>query len=245
MFIPIGDENRGHHIMPLVTYVIIAANILVFLVEVDQASIQTFFERWSVIPVEYRDATDYPPPAPGPFWITLFSAMFMHGGIAHIFGNMLFLWIFGDNIENALGHAKYLIFYILCGAVASLAHVWFNIDSQVPSLGASGAISGVLGAYLILHPSNRIRMLVLIRTIRVPAWLMIGGWILMQVLAQYAAMGHTEQTSGVAYMAHIGGFVAGVVLILLFRVTGGVHQTPPRVAGIGLARRGSGAWSDW
>ena len=229
MFIPIGDENARNRITPLITYALIAANVLVFFLELNQgsqAALQTFFERWGVIPTEYHDMTDEEPFAPGPYWVTLFSAMFMHGGIAHIFGNMLFLWIFGDNIENALGRLKFLLFYLVCGVIASLAHILFNINSDVPSLGASGAISGVLGAYLVLHPTNRIRMLFLIRTFHIPAWLMIGTWILLQFVNQFAAMGRTEQTEGVAYMAHIGGFVAGVVLILLFRLAGAVRRTP-------------------
>jgi membrane associated rhomboid family serine protease len=235
MLFPIGDENERGHLTPWFTYALIAVNVVVFLITIgkgSEAAIQLFFYRWAVVPIEYRDLMDYRPLAPGPFWITLFSAMFMHGGIAHIAGNMLFLAIFGDNIENALGHIRFLLFYLVCGVVASFAHILFNIDSDVPSLGASGAISGVLGAYLILYPGNRVRVLVVFLIVSVPAFIVLGGWILMQIAAQYAEVGReTAQTDGVAYMAHIGGFAAGVIMILLFRAAGSIRRTRPSYAG--------------
>ena len=149
--------------------------------------------------------------------------MFMHGGIAHIAGNMLFLWIFGDNIEDRLGHIKYVIFYLLCGVIASLAHVFttgvFATDQSsllVPSLGASGAISGVLGGYILLHPTRRVTVLLFRFFTQVPAYVAIGLWFLFQLISGLGMLGGGSQTGGVAYAAHIGGFIAGLVLIKLF-----------------------------
>jgi membrane associated rhomboid family serine protease len=161
-------------------------------------------------------------PGPVPIWLTLFSSMFMHGGWLHIGGNMLFLFIFGDNIERAYGHLKYVVFYLVCGIIAGLAHVLSQPDSIIPSLGASGAISGVMAAYLVLFPTNRIRVLltlgfVLLRPVMVPAIVMIGVWALLQFVNGLGAIAVTDQTSGVAYWAHIGGFVAGIVITFLAR----------------------------
>jgi membrane associated rhomboid family serine protease len=161
-------------------------------------------------------------PGPNPIWLTLFTSIFMHGGWLHIGGNMLFLFIFGDNIEKAYGHVKYLVFYLVCGIIASLAHVLSQPDSIIPSLGASGAISGVLAAYLVLFPTNKIKVLlalgfVLLRPIMVPAVVMIGIWALLQFINGLGAIAVTDQTSGVAYWAHIGGFVAGLVITILAR----------------------------
>ena len=149
--------------------------------------------------------------------------MFMHGGIAHIAGNMLFLWIFGDNIEDRLGHVRYVIFYLLCGLLASLAHVFATAafaagqqDMLVPSLGASGAISGVLGGYILLHPTRRVTVLLFRFFTQVPAYVAIGLWFLFQLISGLGMLGGGSQTGGVAYAAHIGGFIAGLVLIKLF-----------------------------
>src|SRR5687768_2244992 len=153
--IPIGDENVGRSRTPFVTYLLIALNVLVFFLELGQGSaaeLQNFFEKWSVVPREYAEQTDLPPAIPMPFWFTLFSSMFMHGGWMHLIGNMLYLWVFGDNIEDRWGHIKFLVIYLICGIVASFAHIFFNTQSTIPSLGASGAISGVLGAYIVLYP---------------------------------------------------------------------------------------------
>jgi membrane associated rhomboid family serine protease len=153
--------------------------------------------------------------------------MFMHGGLLHLGGNMLFLWIFGDNVEEAMGHLKYLVFYLLCGVAAALAQILINLDSQIPSLGASGAISGVLGAYLVLFPRQRVRVL-LVRTItHMPAIAVIGMWIVFQFINGIGQLARTEETGGVAYAAHIGGFVAGLLLVWVFRDYGG-----RRVAGV-------------
>src|SRR5207253_1902360 len=159
-------------------------------------------------------------PGPMPIWLTLLTSIFMHGGWLHIGGNMLFLFIFGDNIEKAYGHIKYLVFYLVCGIIASLAHVLSQPDSIIPSLGASGAISGVLAAYLVLFPTNRVKVLltlgvIFLRPIMVPAVVMIGLWALLQFVNGLGAIAVSEQTSGVAYWAHIGGFIAGALITLL------------------------------
>jgi len=156
-------------------------------------------------------------------YVTLFTSMFMHGGIAHIAGNMLFLWIFGDNIEDRLGHVRYLIFYLLCGVIASLAHVFVTaafageqLDMLVPSLGASGAISGVLGGYILLHPSRRVTVILFRFLTDVPAWVAIGIWFAFQLISGIGILGEGSQKGGVAYAAHVGGFLAGLVLIKFF-----------------------------
>ena len=222
MFIPVGDENPRDRIVPVVTYALIALNVLLFIVELQQPgerALQTFFDRWAVVPVEYRDGVDYAPAAPGPFWVTLFSAMFLHGGLGHIAGNMLYLWIFGDNLEHSLGHARYLVFYLLCGLLASMAHVFTSSggSSFIPSLGASGAISGVLGGYLLLYPKRRVRVIILRMLTEVPAVFAIGLWFAFQLINGLGMLGSgSQEGGGVAYAAHIGGFIAGLVLIKFF-----------------------------
>ena len=170
-------------------------------------------------------------PGPSPIYLTLLTAMFMHGGWMHIIGNMLYLWVFGDNVEDNFGHGKFVIFYIICGLAASFAQIALDPSSPIPSLGASGAIAGVLGAYIVLFPRNRVRNLVLwfiITTIELPAIVVIGFWIVLQVISQYtASFSHTTQSSGVAYMAHIGGFVAGLLLSFIFRSRQTRSHQPP------------------
>jgi membrane associated rhomboid family serine protease len=155
-------------------------------------------------------------------YLTLLTSMFMHGGLAHIFGNLLYLWIFGNNVENALGRARYLVFYLLCGILASLAHVFATAatggDMLVPSLGASGAISGVLGGYLLLFPQRRVRMWMGRGTVDMPAWTSLGMWFLFQLVAGMGLLEGGSQAGGVAYAAHVGGFVAGLVLVKVFAV---------------------------
>jgi membrane associated rhomboid family serine protease len=146
--------------------------------------------------------------------------MFMHGGWLHLGGNMLYLWIFGDNIEDAMGRAKYVVFYLLCGVVAAFAQIFTNPGSEIPSLGASGAISGVLGAYLVLFPRQRVRVLIGRRITHMPALFVIGLWIVLQFVNGIGQLAHTEETGGVAYAAHIGGFLAGITLVWLFRSHG-------------------------
>jgi membrane associated rhomboid family serine protease len=165
-------------------------------------------------------------PIPVTVYFTLFSSMFMHGSLMHLFGNMLYLWIFGDNLEDRLGHVRYLAFYLLCGVIASLAHVVMNTDSYIPSLGASGAISGVLGGYILLHPHRRVRAIVLRGFMtEIPAYVAIGVWFLFQLLEGY--MNRGAEGGGVAYAAHIGGFIAGLALIKIFAIgTGGGGARP-------------------
>jgi membrane associated rhomboid family serine protease len=230
--IPYSDTNEPDRITPWVTYGLIALNVFFFIVELAQGSdshIQTFIERWSVVPVEYRDWVDYPPTIPLPFWSTAFSSMFLHAGLAHIGGNMLYLWVFGDNIENALGNLRYLAFYLACGVAAAALQIVTDLGSSTPSLGASGAIAGVLGAYLVLYPTNRVRAVFFIYSVWLPAWVMLGAWIVMQFMNQLATIGQeTAQTDGVAYAAHIGGFLAGVLLILAFKLTGSLRTMASR-----------------
>ena len=227
--IPIGDDNAGRSRRPYVTYLLIVLNVLVFLLELGQgtqAQLQSFFEKWAVIPQEYAARTDLPPDIPLPFWFTLFSSMFMHGGWMHLIGNMLYLWVFGDNIEDRWGHVKYLVLYLIFGVIASLAHIFFNLRSEIPSLGASGAISGILGAYLVLFPKNRVRVLMGRGIIHVPALVVLGFWIVLQFINQLGQIGTSTETAGVAYWAHIGGFVAGV----LFALIAGRGRPQPAVA---------------
>ncbi len=158
------------------------------------------------------------------WWLTLLTSMFMHGGIVHLLGNMLFLWIFGDNVEDSHNHLRYLVFYLVCGLVASLAHVFTTVafyganseQALIPSLGASGAISGIMGGYLVLHPRRRVMVLLFRMVTYVPAYVAIGMWFLFQVISSLGAFGEGSQTGGVAYAAHIGGFLAGLVLARLF-----------------------------
>jgi membrane associated rhomboid family serine protease len=159
-------------------------------------------------------------PGPSPIYLTLLSSMFMHGGWMHILGNMLYLWIFGDQIEDVLGHFKFLAFYLLCGLAAAFAQIGYHPDSVIPTLGASGVIAGVLGAYLIKYPTNRVRVLVLRFITHMPAAVVLGFWIVLQVFSQVSTT--AARGGGVAYMAHIGGFLAGAVLILIFGRGGGV-----------------------
>src|SRR5262245_43767341 len=175
--IPLGDDNSNRTSTPFVNYLIIAINVLVFFVELGQGGdtqLQAFFQKWSVVPVEYARHTDLPPYIPLPYWFTIFSAMFMHGGWMHLIGNMLYLFIFGDNVEDSWGHFKYLAIYLVCGVAATFSHIIFNLQSSLPSLGASGAIAGILGAYLVMFPRNRVRVLVFRVITYLPAYIVLG-----------------------------------------------------------------------
>jgi membrane associated rhomboid family serine protease len=212
---PIGDENIKGSGMAIVTIAVIVANVLAFLFEINQpseAALQSFIQAWGVVPREFSAGRDLPPAIPYPYWTTLLTSMFLHGGWAHLGGNMLFLWIFGDNLEHRLGHLRFLIFYLVCGLAAGLAHIVFNAGSAVPTVGASGAISGVLGGYLFLFPRNRVYVMTYGGVAAVPAMLMLGLWILLQFVNGIGSIANTPETGGVAYLAHIGGFVAGLVL---------------------------------
>ena len=246
MVFPIGDDNTGRATTPLVNYVLIAANVLVFVFFQGLGSEQNRFTyAWATVPQEIisgRDAvtpdrvvTVEPTnqriripglqPTPGSVYLTLLVSMFMHGGLMHLFGNMLFLWIFGDNLEDRLGHVRYLIFYLLTGVLASLAHVFSTVAFSeggsgmlVPSLGASGAISGVLGGYILLFPHNRVKVILLRILTEVPAYVALGLWFLFQFVSGLGLLGGGAQEGGVAYAAHIGGFVAGLALVKFFTV---------------------------
>ena len=217
--LPIGDENTRGGPPPLANWLFIAVNVLAFLLELSQPSsraLQSFITAWGVVPREYSAGQDLAPLIPFPFWTTLLTSMFLHGGWGHLGGNMLYLWIFGDNLERVMGHARYALFYLVCGVAAGLAHIAFNAHSTMPSVGASGAISGVLGGYLLLFPRNRVNVMVGYGVTSVPAWVTLGLWILIQFVNGLGSVAHTDETGGVAYMAHIGGFVAGLVLVKLF-----------------------------
>lgn len=251
MLFPIGDDNQGRLSTPFITYIIIAINVAVFLFFQQAGSTESgerFTYGYSVVPYEITTGEDLTQPqrvpgaepaidrrtgrrelpvipeAPGPtpIYLTLLTSMFMHGGWMHIIGNMLYLWIFGDNVEDNFGHGKFLIFYIICGFAASFAQILADPSSVIPSLGASGAIAGVLGAYLIMFPHNRVRNIVTLgfiwTTVELPAIVVLGFWIVLQIISQYtASFSNTTQTGGVAYMAHIGGFGAGVIMAFFLR----------------------------
>jgi membrane associated rhomboid family serine protease len=215
---PIGDERVPGGPPAVVTFGLIALNVAAFLVELSQpseAALQTFIQAWGVVPREYSAMQDLPPGIPLPFWSTLLTSMFLHGGWMHLGGNMLYLWIFGDNLEKVMGAARFAAFYIVCGLAASFAHIVFGPGSSVPAVGASGAISGVLGGYMVLFPNNRVRVLTRGGVAHVPALVVLGLWILIQFINGIGSMATTSETGGVAYMAHIGGFVAGLALVKL------------------------------
>ena len=215
--IPIGDDNLAGGPPPLVNWALIALNVAAFFLELSQPSeraLQSFITAWGVVPREYSSGHDIAPLIPLPFWSTLITSMFLHGGWMHLGGNMLYLWIFGDNLNKVMGQVRYFLFYILCGLAAGLAHIAFNSGSGVPSVGASGAISGVLGGYMVLFPRNRVRVMMRGGITAVPAYVMLGLWILIQIVS--GAMDQGGEGGGVAFMAHIGGFAAGLVLVKLF-----------------------------
>jgi membrane associated rhomboid family serine protease len=207
--LPIGDDDSARRTVPLVTYGLIAVNVLFFIVELTGGD--AFIEKWAFVPSRFlaNPLADF---------LTLFTAMFMHAGWLHLAGNMLYLWIFGDNVEDRFGHIKFLVFYLICGLAATFAQLAFSTGSNVPNLGASGAIAGVLGAYILLFPKGRVRVMQGSQVIQVPALIVIGIWIVLQLFIGIGSIADTAQTGGVAYMAHIGGFVFGMVLTLLFRV---------------------------
>jgi membrane associated rhomboid family serine protease len=206
--IPIGDDNTYRRRFPVVNYTLIAINIAVFLVELSQPDPQGYIVRWGAVPARITAGHDL---------VTLVTSTFLHAGWWHLLGNMLFLYVFGDNVEDAFGHVRYLLFYLACGVLAGLGQIVLAPGSDLPGVGASGAISGVLAAYLIMFGTNPVRVLIVILPATVPAWLMIGVWIVLQLLNGFATIGQTAQTGGVAYGAHIGGFAGGLVLTLLLR----------------------------
>jgi membrane associated rhomboid family serine protease len=204
--LPIGDDDSGRRTFPVVTYGLIALNVLFFLVEMSGGD--AFIMKWSFVPSRFvaNPFVDFP---------TLFTSMFMHAGWVHLGGNMLYLWIFGDNVEDRFGSAKFVIFYLLCGLGATFAQLAFSLGSNVPNLGASGAIAGVLGAYILMFPQGRVRVLQGQQVIQVPALIVIGLWIVLQLFSGIGSISQSADSGGVAYMAHVGGFVSGFVLTYL------------------------------
>jgi len=234
---PLGDDNSDRRITPVVNYVLIALNILVFVFLQGLDSTNSFTMAYVTVPEEILTGRDVVTearsvrdpvtgeifsvpglePTPVSVYITLLTSMFMHAGFAHIAGNLLYLWIFGDNIENRIGHGRYLVFYLLCGILASLAQIAVTAlsggDTQLPGLGASGAIAGVLGAYLTLFPGRRVKVVFMYFLKEMPAFIVIGVWFLYQVILGLGMLG--GEGGGVAYGAHVGGFVAGFLLVRL------------------------------
>lgn len=237
MLLPIGDDNKDRHLTPFVNYILIAINILVFVFLQGMSGDNLFTFTYSTVPSEILTGNDisgtygFQNPIDGtlvkvtygksdlPVYATLITSMFMHAGWAHLLGNMLYLWICGDNIENDMGHFKYLCFYLLCGVLAGLSHVfttyYFGSNLYIPSLGASGAISGVLGGYLLMHPRRRMHVWILLGVVSLPAIIVVGLWFVFQIVNGMGALGGQEG-GGVAYAAHIGGFIAGFILVKMF-----------------------------
>ncbi|WKZ37455.1 MAG: rhomboid family intramembrane serine protease [Anaerolineales bacterium] len=215
--LPIGDDNSSRKTVPLVTYALIVLNVLFFLVELGGGD--AFIMKWAFVPSRFLadPIGDFP---------TLFTSMFMHAGLLHLGSNMLYLWIFGDNVEDRFGHGKFTIFYLLCGLGATFAQLVFSMESNIPNLGASGAIAGVLGAYLVMFPQGRVSVMQGQRVVPLPALIVIGFWFVLQLFSGIGSIASTADTGGVAYMAHIGGFVAGFILTFLFR-----GNTAPRLTG--------------
>ena len=238
---PIGDQNEPGHGLPYVTLAIIGLNVAVFLLLQQAGADNTFTYGWSAVPYEITHGIDLlqsapvvidgqqylvpEAPGPSPIQLTLLSSMFMHAGWLHLGGNMLFLWVFGDNVEHRAGPILYLVIYLAVGVVASLAQILSSADSFIPTLGASGAISGILGAYIVLFPTNRVTVFAFRFLTQVPAVVAIGIWILFQLISGFGATVVSDESGGgVAYLAHIGGFAAGLVVGLLLRAVSG----PPR-----------------
>ena len=241
MVLPLGDLEKTR-IVPVATYALIALNVAMYLVQVDRG--EQFTTAYAATPYEITHNVDIiepfvfqvekdqvegvmpvrpgghvipQAPGPEPIWLTLFTAMFLHGSPLHLAGNMLFLWIFGDNVEEVLGTFGYVLAYLACGLAGSLAQIVAAPDALIPTLGASGAIAGVMGAYVVWFPHNRVRVLVFRFLTVLPASVVIGGWIVLQLVQGYGSLGHLGEMGGVAYLAHLGGAAAGVVVALLFR----------------------------
>ena len=230
---PIGDDNSEITITPFVNYLFIGINILVFVLLQQIGNNDAFSYAFSLVPREVTTGVDLSGVVPVtntagqvlgeiqhyqtplPVYFNFLSSMFMHGDIMHIFGNMLFLWIFGDNLENLLGHIRFAAFYIVCGIAAALAQVVMDSNSAIPMLGASGAISGILGGYLVLFPQRQVRAIIFNFLTTVPAFVALGLWIGYQILLGFLT---PAGQGGVAYAAHIGGFIAGVILVKVFAI---------------------------
>jgi membrane associated rhomboid family serine protease len=219
--IPLKDDNPTRS-FPFVTIVLIVINCLLFIIELMQGErIISFINSYGCIPYEITVGDDIEPFIFFPVRLTILTSMFLHGGWMHLIGNMLYLWIFGNNIEDRVGHFRFIFFYIITGIVATLAQILVSPYSRIPQIGASGAISGVLGAYLLLFPKAKVLTLVpivyFIRIIRIPAFIVLGFWIVLQIINGFVSYSNTAQ-GGIAFFAHIGGFIAGLGLIKLFLI---------------------------
>jgi membrane associated rhomboid family serine protease len=250
--IPVGDDNRDRRTRPFVTWGLVAVNILVFALFQGFGSNERFTYAYSVVPKEIITGQDQVTPdrvmvdrstgrrvlvpglqpTPVPVFLTILFAMFMHGGFAHIAGNMLYLLVFGDNVEDRLGRFRFLLFYLFCGIAATLAHVytslWMGRGLGVPSLGASGAISGVLGGYLLLFPRKRVRILMFYSIVQVPAVIAVGLWFVFQLINGLGYLGGGAG-GGVAYAAHVGGFLAGLITVKLWGLGRRQAEERPRL----------------
>jgi len=215
--IPYRDDNPIN-IIPFSTVLIISLNLLVFIMQLlsggDSGSI---VYNYGAIP---RNIIGFQSTQPIPAYLTILTSMFMHGGVFHIAWNMLYFWIFGNNIEESLGHIRFILFYLFCGVVAALSHIMLSPDSNVPMIGASGAVSGMLGAYILLFPMAKVRTIILlgfyITVVRIPALIVIGFWAIIQVVSGLLSQGNAAQ-GGIAFFAHAGGFVAGLITIKLWQ----------------------------
>ncbi|HLO24149.1 MAG TPA: rhomboid family intramembrane serine protease [Methyloceanibacter sp.] len=204
---PVSDDDSQRRTTPVVTFVLIGLNVLFFLVELSGGD--QFIEQWAFIPADFAES-------PVASTVKIFTAMFMHGSWFHLIGNMVFLWIFGDNVEDRFGHINFLIFYLLAGIAATFAQYSVAPESAVPNVGASGAIAGVLGAYILMFPQSRVNVLVGGRLVAMPAFIVLGLWIALQLISGVGTIGGAD-VGGVAYMAHVGGFIAGIAMTFLFR----------------------------
>ena len=208
---PLGDDNSQRRTVPVVTFALIGLNVLMFLLELSAGD--GFIDTWAFVPARFAAS-------PGGQAVTIFTAMFMHGGWVHLLGNMLFLWIFGDNVEDRFGRGKFLFFYLVTGVAATFAQFALAPHSTVPNVGASGAIAGVLGAYILLFPQARVNVLLGRQVVAMPALVVLGMWIAVQLFSGMGSIAYTDENAnmgGIAYMAHIGGFFTGLLLALLFR----------------------------
>jgi membrane associated rhomboid family serine protease len=219
---PLSDDNPRYS-TPVVTWSLIGACIVVYLLQLGAGDGEAIYYGYGMVPARLFGYAELPPGIPTvPPIATIFTSMFMHGGLLHLGGNMLFLWIFGDNIEDSMGRFRYLIFYLLCGVAAALAQAFVNPASEIPLVGASGAISGVLGAYILLHPRATVRTLIFlgffVTILHIPAMVVLGLWFVMQFFSAAAtSAAATGAQGGVAFWAHVGGFVAGMVLVFFFK----------------------------
>ncbi|NND06955.1 MAG: rhomboid family intramembrane serine protease [Saprospiraceae bacterium] len=214
MFFPIGDDQIKGGAYPIFSYCFIIINVFVFLYQtsLDGQQLSIFYHNFSAIPKYIAD---------GHHFGTLLSSMFLHGSVIHLIGNMLFLWVFADNIEATIGNLAFVFFYLAGGVLASLAHVYFNLDSDIPSLGASGAISAILGAYLVMFPKSQVKVLVfliiILRRITMSAFAFLGIWIAMQIFSTYQSLGNSQSGGGTAWFAHLGGLAFGLLMGFVFK----------------------------